>query len=57
MTPEQHIQRIRQIAFELEKADCGLGMPRDHQRVVELRIALNDAIKDYASTLIAEGTS
>jgi len=53
MTPEQHAQRIRQIAFMLEKADYGMGMPRDYQRVLELRIALNEAIKDYANSLIA----
>ena len=38
MTPEQHAQRIRQIAFKLEKADYGMGMPRDYQRVLELRV-------------------
>jgi hypothetical protein len=42
MTPEQHAQRIRQIAFMLEKADYGLGMPRDYQRVLELRTMLNE---------------
>jgi len=46
MTREQHIKRIRQIAFELEKADLGLGMPRDYQRVLELREALKAAMKD-----------
>jgi hypothetical protein len=54
MTPEQAAQRVRQIAFMLEKADYGLGMPRDYQRVLELRTALNEAIKDHANTLIAE---
>jgi hypothetical protein len=34
MTPEQHAQRIRQIAFMLEKADYGMGMPRDYERVL-----------------------
>jgi len=57
MTPEQHAQRIRQIAFLLEKADYGMGMPRDYQRVLELRTMLNDAIKDYANAMIVEGTS
>jgi len=57
MTPEQHAQRIRQIAFALEKADYGMGMPRDYQRVLELRTMLNDAIKDYANALIEEGRS
>jgi len=49
---EQHTQRIRQIAFALEKADYGMGMPRDYERVLELRTMLNDAIKDYANALI-----
>jgi len=57
MTPEQHAQRIRQIAFLLEKADYGMGMPRDYQRVLELRTMLNNAIKDYANAMIVEGTS
>lgn len=34
---EQHAQRIRQLEFMLEKADYGMGMPRDYQRVLELR--------------------
>lgn len=54
MTPEQAAQRVRQIAFQLEKADFGLGMPRDYQRVLELRTALDEAIKDHANALIAE---
>ena len=57
MTPEQHAQRVRQIAFALEKADYGMGMPRDYERVLELRTMLNDAIKDYANALIEEGRS
>jgi hypothetical protein len=55
MTPEQHTQRIRQIAFALEKADYGMGMPRDYERVLELRVMLNEAMKDYANSLIARG--
>jgi hypothetical protein len=55
MTPEQHAQRIRQLAFQLQKADYGMGLPRDYQRVLELRVMLNDAIKDHANALIAEG--
>jgi tRNA splicing ligase len=53
MTPEQHAQRVRQIAFQLEKADYGMGMPRDYERVCELRIELIRAIKDHANALIA----
>jgi len=54
MTPEQHAQRVRQIAFMLEKADYGMGMPRDYQRVLELRTMLDQAIKDHANALLAE---
>jgi glutamate synthase domain-containing protein 3 len=57
MTPEQAAQRVRQITFQLEKADFGLGMPRDYKRVLELRAALDEAIKDHANALIAEGVS
>ena len=57
MTSAEHAQRIRQIAFMLEKADYGMGMPRDYQRVLELRAALDEAIKDHANALIAEGVS
>ena len=46
MTPEQHQQRIRQIEFMLEKADYGMGMPRDYRRVLELRQMLHDAKRD-----------
>jgi hypothetical protein len=54
MTPEQAAQRVRQIAFMLEKADYGMGMPRDYQRVLELRTALNEAIKDHANAILAQ---
>jgi hypothetical protein len=54
MTPEQAAQRVRQIAFMLEKADYGLGMPRDYQHVLELRVALDEAIKDHANALLAQ---
>lgn len=43
MTPAQHAQHIRQLEFELHKADCGMGMPRDDQRVKELREQLEQA--------------
>ena len=52
MTREQHIKRIRQIAFELEKADHGMGMPRDYLRVLELREALEAAMKDAELDMI-----
>lgn len=55
MTAEQHAQRVRQIAFQLQKADYGMGMPRDYQLVLELRVMLDEAIKNYANALIAQG--
>jgi hypothetical protein len=57
MTPEQHAQHIRQLEFKLYKADYGMGMPRDYQYVLELRVMLNEAIKNYANALIAEGAA
>jgi hypothetical protein len=45
MTPAEHAQRIRQLALELYKADYGMGMPRDAERVRELRAALREAMK------------
>jgi hypothetical protein len=49
MTPEQAWTRVRRIAFELERADYGMGMPRDYRRVLELRAALEQARKDAAA--------
>ena len=54
MTPEQAAHRVRQIAFMLEKADYGMGIPRDYRRVLELRTALNEAIKDHANAILAQ---
>ena len=54
MTPEQAAQRVRQLTLQLHIADYGLGMPRDYRRVLELRTALDEAIKDHANALIAE---
>ena len=36
---------IRQIEFELEKAEHGLAMPYDAERVMELRSMLREARK------------
>jgi hypothetical protein len=36
---------IRQIEFELEKAEHGMGMPYDAERVMQLRSMLRDARK------------
>jgi hypothetical protein len=45
-TPEQHAQRIRSLELQLHLADYGMGMPRDYQRVLELRTMLEDARKE-----------
>lgn len=52
MTFEQHAQRIRQLELQLEKADFGLGMPRDYPRVLELRVQLETARKDFNRAII-----
>ena len=41
MTPEQHVQRVRQVALQLERADFGMGMPRDYELVLRLRSHLD----------------
>ena len=46
MTPAEHAQRIRQLELQLHIADYGMGMPRDYQRVLELRAMLEQARKD-----------
>jgi hypothetical protein len=43
MTPQQHVTRVRQIMFQLDRADYGLGMPRDYQLVCALRSHLVQA--------------
>ena len=52
MTPDEHNQRIRQIAFMLEKADYGMGMPRDYERVLALRVMLKQARDDAEAALM-----
>jgi hypothetical protein len=53
MTFDEHARRIRQIAFELEKADYGMGMPRDHERVQHLRKALAEAQEEARLAYLA----
>jgi hypothetical protein len=36
---------IRQIEFELEKAEHGMGLPHDAERVMQLRSMLREARK------------
>jgi hypothetical protein len=43
VTPAEHQQRIRRLQFEIEKADHGLAMPYDYQRVLALRLLLLEA--------------
>ena len=40
---------IRQIEFELEKAERGLAMPYDAERVMQLRSMLREARKQKLS--------
>ena len=40
---------IRQIEFELEKAQHGMSMPYDAERVIQLRRMLRDARKQKLS--------
>ena len=44
---------IRQIEFELEKAERGLGMPYDGERVGQLRNMLREARKRKLSQALA----
>ena len=45
---------IRQIEFELEKAEHGMGMPYDAERVGQLRSMLREARKRKVSDGLAE---
>jgi hypothetical protein len=46
MTREQPMSiTLRQIEFELHKAEQGMGMPYDAERVAQLRHMLRDARK------------
>lgn len=40
LSPRDHVKRVRQVAFQLERADFGLGMPRDYELVCRLRVHL-----------------
>ena len=40
---------IRQIEFELEKAEHGMGLPYDAERVMQLRSMLREARKKKLS--------
>lgn len=53
MTPAEHAQRIREIAFKLEKADYGMGMPRDPTEVLRLTLMLAEARRQAALAAIA----
>ena len=44
---------IRQIEFELEKAEHGMGMPYDAERVGQLRSMLREAKKKLSAGLKA----
>ena len=44
---------IRQIEFELEKAERGMGLPYDAERVMQLRNMLREARKRKLSRALA----
>ena len=46
---------IRQIEFELEKAEHGMGMPYDAERVGQIRKMLVEARKRKLSDGLAQG--
>ena len=43
------VATIRQIEFELEKAEHGMGLPYDPERVMQLRTMLREARKQKLS--------
>ena len=49
MTAEMDDATIRQIEFELEKAERGMAMPYDAERVGQLRSMLREARKKKLS--------
>jgi hypothetical protein len=51
MTPDEHIKRVRQIAFQLQRADYGLGMPRDYELVMRLRSHLEAATTEAVKAI------
>ena len=53
LTPQQHVARVRQVMLQLERADRGLGMPRDYQLVLRLRSHL-EQVTNEAMTAICE---
>ena len=53
MTFAEHAKRIRQLELQLEKADYGLGMPRDYERVKQLRVMLEQAREDAIAAILA----
>ena len=57
MTAEMDDATIRQIEFELEKAERGMAMPYDAERVGQLRSMLREARKKKLSAgLKADGS-
>ena len=49
MKAAQPLSVIRQIEFELEKAEHGMGMPYDAERVGQLRSMVREARKKKLS--------
>lgn len=40
---DRHAKLIRHLEFELEKADYGMGMPRDYEKVQHIKKLLAEA--------------
>ena len=51
MTPQQHVTRVRQAMFQLERADYGLGMPRDYQLVCALKVHVTALTQDAMTAI------
>jgi len=51
LTPEEHVKRVRQVAFQLHRADYGMGMPRDYELVLLLRTLLKQVEGDAMTAL------
>jgi hypothetical protein len=52
--PRLSAATIRQIKFELQKAERGMAMPYDAERVMELRKMLREARKQKLSAGLRE---
>jgi len=51
MTPAEHVRRVRQVAFQLWRADYGMGMPRDYQLVCRLSAHFEQVTTDAMAAI------